>query len=149
MVRSKVWVAKDSPRTTAGELQKIVESWGQKTLKKCQTAPTSPHVVWEGLEKKYSLIQKQTPAYSVIRHDWNFKWDWLYGQVKLKTIRFLAANTQDGFGEHINKKYPMCCISDVVGLYFCWRSCSSCLDTWHHGFYQIPTDKKSISDWLC
>ncbi len=22
------------------------------------------------------------------------------------------------------------------------------LDTWHHGFYQIPTDKTSISDWL-
>ncbi len=27
-------MAKDSPRTTAGELQKIVESRGQKTLKK-------------------------------------------------------------------------------------------------------------------
>ncbi len=36
---------KDSPRTTAGELQKIVESRGQKTLKKkSQIAPTSPHV---------------------------------------------------------------------------------------------------------
>ncbi len=35
-----------------------------------------------------------------------------------------------------------------MGLYFCWRSRTSCLDTWHHGFYQIPTDKKSISDWL-
>ncbi len=29
-----------------------------------------------------------------------------------------------------------------MGLYFCWRSC---LDTWHHGFHQIPTDKKTIS----
>ncbi len=27
-------MAKDSPRTTAGELQKIVESQGQKTFKK-------------------------------------------------------------------------------------------------------------------
>ncbi len=25
-------MAKDSPRTTAGELQKIAESWGQKTF---------------------------------------------------------------------------------------------------------------------
>ncbi len=61
-------MAKDSPRTTSGELQKIVESWGQKTLKK-------------GLggfhEKFYLLIQIQTPAYSVVRHDWNFKWYWL------------------------------------------------------------------------
>ncbi len=31
-----------------------------------------------GLQQNWSsLIQKQTPAYSVIRHDWNFKWDWL------------------------------------------------------------------------
>ncbi len=52
-------MAKDSPRITAGELQNIVESRGQKTL------------------KFSSLIQKQTPAYSVVRHDWNFKWDWL------------------------------------------------------------------------
>ncbi len=44
-------MTKDSPRTTAGELQKIVESWGQKA-KKNQTAPTSPHVVWEGFKKK-------------------------------------------------------------------------------------------------
>ncbi len=42
-----------------------------------------------------------------------------------------------------------CCIFYVVGLYFCWRSWTSCLDTWHHEVYQIPTDKKSISDWLC
>ncbi len=34
-----------------------------------------------------------------------------------------------------------CCIFNVVGLYFCWRSWTSCLDTWHHWFYQIPTDK--------
>ncbi len=36
---------------------------------------------------------------------------------------------------------------NFVGLYFFWRSWTSCLDTWHHGFYQIPTDKK-INEWL-
>ncbi len=35
-----------------------------------------------------------------------------------------------------------CCIFDVVGLYFCLRSWTSCLDTCHCGLYQIPTDKK-------
>ncbi len=45
-------MAKDSPRITAGELQKIVEFRGQKTLKRnCQKAPISPHVVWEGFKK--------------------------------------------------------------------------------------------------
>ncbi len=38
-------MVKDSPRTTAGELLKIVKSWGEKTIKKNPTAPTSPHVV--------------------------------------------------------------------------------------------------------
>ncbi len=52
-------MAKDSPRTTAGELQKMVESRGQKTLKtNCQTAPTSPHVVWEGFKKNYPSSSK-------------------------------------------------------------------------------------------
>ncbi len=46
-------MAKDqSSRITAGELQKNVEFWGQKTFKKKkgQTAPTS-HVVREGFKK--------------------------------------------------------------------------------------------------
>ncbi len=52
-------MAKDSPRTTAGELQKIVESRCQKTFKiNCQTAPTSLHVVWEGFKKHYRSSSK-------------------------------------------------------------------------------------------
>ncbi len=42
-----------------------------------------------------------------------------------------------------------CCSFYVLVLYFCCRSWTSCLDTWHHWFYQIPTDTKSKSDWLC
>ncbi len=57
-------------------------------------------------EKLSSLIQKQTPAYSVIRHDWNFKWDWLLWSDETKKNSFLVANTQDVFGEHRNKKVP-------------------------------------------
>ncbi len=30
-----------------------------------------------------------------------------YGQMKQKNT-FLTANTQDGFGEHMDKKYPIC-----------------------------------------
>ncbi len=52
----------EEERTIAGELQKIVESWGQKTLYtlNCQTAPTSPHVVWEGFKKKNLLAHTKT-----------------------------------------------------------------------------------------
>ncbi len=51
-------MAKDSPMTTAGELQKIVESRGQKTLKKLSNARTSPQVVWEGFKKNYPSSSK-------------------------------------------------------------------------------------------
>ncbi len=44
-------MAKDSPTITAGELQRLVESWGQKPKKKNQTSPKSPHVVREGFKK--------------------------------------------------------------------------------------------------
>ncbi len=71
-------MAKDSPRITAGELQKIVESRGQKTLKKKSNIPYITTCCLGGFQEKFSsLIQKQSPAYSDIRHDWNFKWDWL------------------------------------------------------------------------
>ena len=42
---------KDSPRITAGELQRLVESRVSESLKKYQTAPTSPQVVREGFKK--------------------------------------------------------------------------------------------------
>ncbi len=108
-----------------------------------------------GFQEKFSsLIQKQTPAYSVIRHDWNFKWTGFYGQMKQKnelfsskTLKMGLVNTGIKVPHVYNEIY--CCIFNVVGLYFCWRSWTSCLDTWHHGFYQIPTDKKITSDWLC
>ncbi len=51
-------MAEDYTRTTAGELLKIVESRGQKTFKKNLTAPTSPHVVWEGFKKNYPSSSK-------------------------------------------------------------------------------------------
>ncbi len=67
-------MAKDSPRTTAGDLQKIVESHGQKTFKKMVKQHLHHHMMFGGVSRKFSkLIQKLTSAYSVIRHDWNFK----------------------------------------------------------------------------
>ncbi len=70
-------MAKDSPRITAGELQRLVESWGQKPKKKKKKS-NIPYITTccsGGFQEKFSsLIQKQTPANSVVRHDWNFKW---------------------------------------------------------------------------
>ncbi len=47
-------MAKDSPRTTAGELQKIVESLGQKTLKKYISNSTYIICCLGGFQEKLS-----------------------------------------------------------------------------------------------
>ncbi len=115
-VRRRVWEAKDSPRIPAGELQKIVEFWGQKTLKKnFQTAPTSPHVVREG-------FKKNSPSSSKNKHIFSYQ-TWLKLQMALasmvrwnKKMSLLAANTQDGFGEHRDKNSP--CVQWNILLYF-------------------------------
>ncbi len=93
-------MAKDFPRTTAGELQKIVESRGQKTLKtNCQTAPTSPHVVWECFKKNSPSSSKNNLQHIQLSDTTgSSNGTGFYGQMKLKKS-FLAANTQDGFGE--------------------------------------------------
>ncbi len=52
-------MAKDSPRTTAGELQRLVESWGQKAKKKKKSnIPYITTCVWEGFKKNYPCSSK-------------------------------------------------------------------------------------------
>ncbi len=41
-------------------------------------------------------------------------------QMKLKKTSFLAANTQDGFGEHRDKKCPMCTIKYTAVFFWCF-----------------------------
>ncbi len=86
------------PRTTAGELQKIVESRGQKTLKKKkkgQTAPTSPHVVREGFKKnspsssKNNLQHIQLSDTTGTSNGTGF-----YGQMKLKNELFSSKHSR-------------------------------------------------------
>ncbi len=79
-------MVKDSPRTTARELQKIVESWGQKTLKKnCQTAPASSHVVWKGF-KKHSPSSSKNKLQHIQLSDMTGTTNGIgfYGQIKQK-----------------------------------------------------------------
>ncbi len=103
-------MTKDSSRTTAGELQNIVESLGQKTLKKIkknsQTAPTSPRCLGGFQEKCPSSSKNKLQHIQLSDTTGTSNWTGFYGQMKL--MSFLAANTQDGFGEHRDNKYPMC-----------------------------------------
>ncbi len=107
---------------------RIVEKgWvsGSENLKIIVKQPLHHHMLFRRVSRKILLAhQKQSPAYSVIRHDWDFKWDWLLWSDETKKTSFLAANTQDGFGEHRDKKVPhvyneiYCCIFWCCGPIF-------------------------------
>ena len=47
-----------------------------------------------------------------------------YGEIKLK-MSFLAANTQDGFGKHKDKKYPMCTMKYTAVFLMLWAYISA------------------------
>ncbi len=102
-------------------MQKIVESWGQKTL----TAPTSPRVVWEGFNKKYPSSSKNKLQYIQLSDTTaTSNGTVFYGQMKKKKS-FLAANTQDEFGEHRDKKYPMCTMKYTAVFLMLWAYISA------------------------
>ncbi len=79
-------MAKDSPRITAGELQRLVESWGQKPKKKKIKHPLYHHMLFgEGFKKncphssKNKLQQIQLSDTTGTSNGTGF-----YGQMKLK-----------------------------------------------------------------
>ncbi len=140
-------MAKYSPMTTAGELQKIVESQGQKTfLFLNQTSPSSPHVFCEGFNKKTPRSSKTNLQHIQLSDTTGTSnGTGFCCQIKQTKKSFLAATPTAGFSKNRDKKYNACprlnIQHNIVDLFFCQRSWTSCLDTWHHGFYQIPTDK--------
>ncbi len=79
-------MSKDFSRITAGELQRLVGSWGQKPKQiYIKQAPTSPRVVWEGFKKndprssKNNLQQIQLSDTTGTSNGTDF-----YGQMKQK-----------------------------------------------------------------
>ncbi len=88
-------MAKDSPRTTAGELQKIVESRGQEPfLKNGQTAPTSPHVVWEGFKKNDPSSSKNKLQHIELSDTTGTNETGSYGETKQKKMLFSSKHSR-------------------------------------------------------
>ncbi len=88
-------MAKDSSRITAGELQKIVESRGQKTKKIIVKQHLHHHVVWEGFKKnsphssKNNLQHIQLSDMTGTSNSTGF-----YGQMKLKNELFSSKHSR-------------------------------------------------------
>ncbi len=79
-----------------------------------------------GFQEKFSsLIQKQSPAYSVIRHDWNFKWDWLLWSDVNKNLAFYQQTLKMGLVNTGIKKYPMCTMKYTAVFLMLWAYISA------------------------
>ncbi len=109
-------------------------SWvsGSENLKKNVKQPLHHHMLFERVSRKILLTHPKTIS-SIFSCQTRLELQMgLASMVRWNQRKcFLAANTQDGFGEHRDKKVPhvyneiYCCIFDVVGLYFCWRSANN------------------------
>ncbi len=83
-------MAKDSPRTTAGELQKIVESRGQKTLQTTVKQQLHHHMLFGRVSKKIYPSSSKNKLQQIQLSDMagTSNWTGFYGQIKLKKIAF-------------------------------------------------------------
>ncbi len=89
------------------------------------SAPTSPRVVWEGFKKNDPCSSKNNLQHIQLSDtSGTTKGTGFYGQMKL-TNSFLAANTQDGFGEHRDKNYPMCTMKYTAVFFMLWAYISA------------------------
>ncbi len=87
-----------------------------------QTAPTSPRVVWEGFKKNDPRSSKNKLQYIQLSDTTGTSnGTGFYRQMKLKN----EANTQDRFGEHGGKKYPMCRIKSTAVFMMLWAYISA------------------------
>src|SRR4029434_7924777 len=76
-VRRMVRLAKESPRITAGELQRLVESWGQKVSKTTIRHHLYHHkLFWRVVRKKPLLsINNKLKRLQFAKCYWDFQWD--------------------------------------------------------------------------
>ncbi len=75
--------------------------------------------------KLSSLIQKQTPANSVVRHDWNFKWHCLLWSDETEKRAFWQQTHQMSLVQTGIKKYPMSTVKYTAGSLMLWACFSA------------------------
>ncbi len=99
-------------------------------------------------DKSFSLIQKQTPACSVIRHDWNFKSDWLLLSDETKKRASWQQTHQMGLVQTGIKSNPMPTVKYTAGSLMLWAYFSA-RDPGHlvqmHGIIKYQQIKKNLN----
>ncbi len=87
--------------------------------------PLHHHMLFgDGFKENSPHSSKNKPAYSVVRHDWNFKWDWFIWSHETKNL-FLVANPPDEFSTNRDKKYHMPTVKYTAGSLMLWACFSA------------------------
>ena len=83
-------MAKESPRITGGELQKLVESWGQKVSKTTIRRHLHPHKLFGRVARKKPLlsINNQLKCLQFAKCYWDFQWDRVIWSDETKKLYF-------------------------------------------------------------
>ncbi len=89
-------MAKDSPRITAGELQRLVESWGQKPKKKYIKHPLNHHMLFGRVSRKNCPHSSKNKLQQIQLSDTTgtSNGTGFYCQMKLKNELFISKPTR-------------------------------------------------------
>ncbi len=110
-------MTKNSPRATAGELQEIVESWGQKTfLKKLSNSTYITTCCLGWFQEKISSSYKNNLKHIQLSDTTG---------TSNGTIFVFIFYSKDGFGKHGDKKYPMCTMKCTAVFLMLWAYISA------------------------
>ncbi len=126
MLRRRVWVAKDSPTITAGELQRLVESCGQKPKKKKIKHPLNHHMLFGRVSRKILITHPKTNS-SIFSYQTRLelqmalasivRWNW--------KIAFCQQPHQMSLVQTGIKKYPMSTVKYTAGSLMLWACFSA------------------------
>ncbi len=146
-VRRSACVAKDSPRITDGELQRLVESKWQKD-KKIQKfkQPLHHHMLFGRVSRNILLVHPKTNSSISSCQTWLLisNATGFYGQMKLKKKLFSSKPTR-WVGANPMLKLNILADLNVEGLFFCRRSWTSCSET---SWILSHTNRWKIETWL-
>ncbi len=108
------------------QLQNIVESRGQKTLRKNVKQHLHHHMLFGRVSRKNVLAHPKSNS-SIFSYQTQLELQMgLASMVRgNKNMSFWVANTQDGFGEHRDKKYPMCTMKYTAVVLMLWAYISA------------------------
>ncbi len=131
------WGEFEWPKTLQGSqlenCRKSLGFGGRKTFKKIIKQHLHHLVVWKGFKKKknqekkmLSLFHQKTIS-SIFSYQTQLELQMgLASMVRCNyKMSFLAAITQDGFGEHKDKKYPMCTMKYTAVFLMLWAYISA------------------------